>query len=78
MFGLAAVRPTSAFAAKREEVVTFWLRSTERSMLVAGMVLLPEAIVGQAPDQTDMKIVHHQIRLDQNEHGAGCDVGRNC
>ena len=47
-------------------------------MLVAVMVLLPEAIVGQAPDQTDMKIVHHQIRLDQNEHGAGCDVGRNC
>ena len=49
--------------------------------VVAGMVLvqLPEAVFGQAPGQTDMKIDHHhRIRPGQSEHGAGCDFERRC
>ena len=56
-----AIRPTSAFAAKQEEVVIIWLRSIEYSVLMVVMVLvrLSKFEVGRVLDQTGMKIDHH-------------------
>ena len=44
--------------------------------VVMVLVRLPELVVGQAPDRTDMKIGHRRIQLNQIDHGAGYDVRR--
>ena len=56
-----AIRPTSTFAAKQEEVVIIWLRSIEYSVLMVVMVLvrLSEFVAGRVLDQTGMKTDHH-------------------